>query len=165
MQPVTVAIADADRSRRAGYERFLQHELGVVLITNETSNNEVRNDHALINRRLKSRADISEQEDEVARVKRLKPNILLVNLNLCTDDDHALLLSLRHECPETRIILLVNDSVDENQFIPALEIGARGYLKYEAVQHYLSRAIQVVERGEAWVPRKMLGDIMKNVLH
>jgi len=165
MQPVTVAIADVDRDRRAGYERFLQDELCITLLTNVASSNEVGNDHAFVNRRLKPRTNVTPSEDEVARIKRLKPLVLLVNMNLCTDADYVLLLSLRRECPEARMVLLADDSVHENKIIQALEIGARGYLKYETVQLHLSMAIQAVGRGEAWVPRKMLGNIMDHMLN
>lgn len=165
IQPVTVAIADTDRDRRAGYERLLQSEIGITLLTNVTSSNEVSNDHAFVNRRLNPRTNVTASEDEVARIKRLKPLVLLVNLNLCADDDYALLRSLRRECPWAKMVLLTNDSIHESQIIQALEIGARGYLKYETVQLHLSMAIRVVGRGEAWVPRKMLGNIMDHMLN
>lgn len=165
IQPVTVAIADADHARRAKYERLLQGEIGITLLTNVASSTEARNDSEFVNRRLKPRTDVTAKEDEVARIKRLKPLVLLVNLDLCTDEDYALLLSLRRECPETLMVLLADDSIQESQLIKILEIGARGYLKNETVQHHLSMAIRVVGRGEAWVPRKMLGDIMSQMLN
>ena len=173
MQPVTVAIADTDHDRRAGYERLLQGESGIRLFTNGASDNEASDerlsfghlkDRALVDRRLKPRTKVTENEDEVARIKRLKPLVLLVNLNLCTDDDYALLLSLRHECPEALMVFLADNSVHEDKILKVLEIGARGYLKYETVQLHLSGAIKAVGRGEAWVPRKMLGNIMDHML-
>jgi DNA-binding NarL/FixJ family response regulator len=165
IQPITVAIADADLDRRAVYERLMQGEDGITLLTNATSSNEVSNDHVLVDRRLIARTNVTASENEVARIKRLKPLVLLVNLNLCTEEDYAFLLSLRHECPEALMVLLADDSIHESQIIQALEIGARGYLKYEAVQFHLSMAIRVVSRGEAWVPRKMLGNIMDHMLN
>ncbi|MDH4234130.1 MAG: DNA-binding response regulator [Gallionella sp.] len=165
MQPVTVAIVDTDRERRAGYERLIQGKLGIALLTNVSSGNHAGNNAAFVNRRLKLRTDISACEDEVARIRRLKPLVLLVNLNLCTDEDYALLLSLHHECPEALIVSLVDDAIHENQILQILEIGARGYLKYETMQLHLSKAIQVVGRGEAWVSRKMLGNIMDRILN
>jgi DNA-binding NarL/FixJ family response regulator len=164
-QTVTVAIADTDSDRRTGYERFLQDEHGITLLRNVTSGKEVGHSNEYLDRRAKPRTDISASEDEVARIKRLKPLVLLVNLNLCTDEDYALLLSLRRECPEVLMVLLADDSVEENKIIQALEIGARGYLKYETVQHHLSRAIQAVGHGEVWLPRKMMGNIMDYILN
>jgi len=165
MQNVTVAIADVNRDRRAAYERLLHGEDGITLLSNAGSSNGDRNDHAFVNRRAKQRTDILAYENEVARIKRLKPCVMLVNLDLSEDEGHALLLSLRSECPETHIVLLTDDFVQESKLIQALEIGARGYLSNDSVELYLSRAVQVVARGEAWVPRKMLGNIMDRVLN
>lgn len=165
MQNVTVAIADVDRDRRAGYERLLHGEDGITLLSNVGASNSERNDHAFINRRTKQRTDVLAYENEVARIKRLKPRVMLVNLDLSDDEGHALLLSLRCECPETHIVLLTDDFVQESRIIQALEIGARGYLSSETVEMYLSRAVQVVGRGEAWVPRRMLGNIMDHMLN
>lgn len=174
MQPVTVAIADTDRDRRAGYERLLQGESGIKLFTNGASGNKASDENlpfghskgrASVDRRLKPRTNVTGNENEVARIKRLKPLVLLVNLNLCTDEDYALLLSLRHECPEALMVFLADNSVHEDTILKVLEIGARGYLKYETVHLHLSGAIQAVGRGEAWVPRKMLGNIMDHMLN
>ena len=165
MQNVTVAIADVDRERRAGYERLLHGEDGITLLSNVGLGNEDRNDHAFVNHRVKQRTDILAYENEVARIKRLKPSVMLVNLDLSNDEGHALLLSLRCECPETFIVLLTDGFVQESRIIQALEIGARGYLSNKTVEMHLSRAVQVVGRGEAWVPRKMLGNIMDRVLN
>lgn len=165
MQTVTVAVADVNRDRRAGFERLLHGEEGIELLSNVGSSNGERNDHAFVNRRARQRTDISASENEVARIKRLQPKVMLVNLDLNADEDHALLLSLRSECPEARIVLLTDDTVHESKIFQALEIGAIGYLKNESVVAHLSRAVTVVGRGEAWVPRKMLGSIMDRVLN
>ena len=164
-QSVTVAVADADHERRAGYERLLQGEAGITLLTNGTANEKAGSGRAFVDRRVNPRTNLTLIENEVARIKRLKPLVLLINLNLCTDEDSVLLLSLRHECPEAQLVFLADDSIQEDKILKVLEIGARGYLKYETVRLHLSRAIQVVSQGEAWVPRKMLGNIMERVLN
>jgi len=164
-QAVTVAIADADRARRAGYERLLQGEDGITLLTNGTSSHEASGNRPFVNRRLKPRTNLTASENEVARIKRLKPLVLLINLNQCTDEDSALLLSLRRECPDTQMVFLADDSIHEDKILKVLEIGAIGYLKYETVRLHLTKAIQVVGQGEAWVPRKMLGNIMEHMLN
>ena len=165
MQNVTVAIADVDRDRRAGYERLLYGKDGITLLSNVGLGNEERNDHAFVNRRVRQRTDVLAYENEVARIKRLRPCVMLVNVDLSEDESHVLLLSLRCECPEAYIVLLTDGFVEESKIIQALEIGARGYLLHETVEMYLSKVVQVVGRGEAWVPRKMLGSIMNRMLN
>jgi DNA-binding NarL/FixJ family response regulator len=165
MQTITVAVADVNRDRRMGYERLLYGEDGITLLSNVGPSNGERNDHAFVNRRLQQRTNVTECENEVARIKRLRPAVMLINLDTGADENHALLLSLRSVCPESHIVLLADDTVQDEELIQALEIGARGYLKYEAIELHLSKAVQVVGRGEAWVPRKMLGSIMDRVLN
>lgn len=163
MQPVTVAIADADSDRRIKYEHSLRDELGVKLLVDVTSSN----DAMFTTRRAKSRTSISVPENEVARAKRLKPRVLLVDLNLSSEVNFSMLASLRRECPEIFVVLLVDDesSKSEDMIMQAMAAGARGYLSRTTAHRNLSRVAQVVERGEIWAPRKMLGKIMERVLH
>lgn len=163
MQTVTVAVADVDRDRRASYERLLYGEDGITLLSNVGQNDVVRNDHTFLCRRLAQRACAS--ASEVARIKRLNPRVVLINLDMVADEDQALFLSLRCECPESRIVLLAADTASETKIIQALEIGAQGYLKNETVELNLSRAVQTVGRGESWLPSKMLGCIMDRILN
>ena len=161
MQPITVAIADTDPGRQTKFEHSLQGELGIRVLTNvASSESDVVN-----NRRLKPRTSISAIEDAVARVRRLNPRVLLASLNQCLDADCAMLVSLRRECPETRVVLLADETIHETQVMQALASGARGCLSSESATPYLSKVVHVVDRGEAWVPRRMLGKIMDEVMH
>jgi len=161
MQPITVAIADTDRGRQTKFEHSLQGEQGIRVLTNvASSEGDVVN-----NRRLMPRTSISAIEDAVARIRRLSPRVLLANLSQCMDEDCAMLVSLRRECPETRVVLLAEETVREDQVIQALANGARGCLSSDSAAPCLSKVVHVVDRGEAWVPRKMLGKIMDEVWH
>lgn len=163
IQTFTVAIADADFDRRLEIERHLKGEIGIVLLSDDGINDSVT-DPAIARRTLRSRSEVTASENEVARIKLLKPLVLVVNLNRCNDEDYAFLLSLHHASPDARMILLIDDSIDEGQIIRILQIGARGYLNYENAWLHLPMAIRVVGRGEAWVPRKMLGSIIDHML-
>ncbi len=117
-------------------------------------------------RRRISRSNVTAVEDRVARVRRLKPRVLFANIKQAIEDDYALLESLRRECPQTLVVLLTDDpDHQEDQVMQALASGARGYLdiKSDTFNVNLSKAVHVVDRGEAWVPRKMLGKIMSQV--
>ena len=156
---VTVAIADTDPGRRIKLEQYLQDEPGIKVLTNIMS----------------SKSDIKPQfgldtavraiDDVVAKISKLKPRIVFVNLDKSTGGDYALLEALNRECPETLVLLLTDKSVQEEQIIQALANGARGYLSHEADPFYFLKAVHVVDRGEIWVTRKMLGKIMDKVLH
>jgi DNA-binding NarL/FixJ family response regulator len=160
MQKVTVAIADTDLARRAKLEQSLQGEQDIKVLTNVIS--EGRGDST--DHPLDSHADLTEFEDVIARIGLLKPRILFVNLDQSTGG-FALLQALHREYPETLLVLLTDKSAEEEQIIEALANGARGCLDHEAAPSYFLKAVRMVDRGEVWVTRRMLGKIMDRILH
>lgn len=160
MQMVTVAIADTDPGRRTKLEQSLQGGQGIKVLTNVMSNgNDTSSDRQFV-----PRTNITAIEDVVARIGRLKPRILFVNLDQSMGG-FALLEALHREYPETLVVLLTDKSSKEEQIIQALANGARGCLHHEAAPAYFLKAVRMVDRGEIWVTRKMLGKIMDKVLH
>jgi len=161
LQSITVAVVDDDAGRREKTEHCLQSEGSVMVLRNaETKKNEVT-----VDRRRSDRINVSPTENLVAKVRRLKPRILLANLKQCTEGECAMLIALRRECPDTLVVMLVDASASEEEgVINALANGARGYLNVDADMSNLSKAVKVIDRGENWVPRKMLGNIMNQVL-
>lgn len=142
MQAITVAIADDDEIRRARYEHFLQGAPGIRVLT-----------------------DVTARTGDISKIRELNPRVLLVSLKQCSDADYAMLNSLRRECPEMGVILLTDEaSPHDDLIIQALAKGARGYLNLEAGSAHISKAVRVIERGEAWVPRKMLKKVMDQIL-
>ncbi len=162
MQPIAVTISDENVGRRVRLEHLLHGEPGIRILTHAKSNeNDMFKD-----RRLVSREGTTAVEDCVAKVRRLKPRVLFATIKQCIDDDYAMLVSLRRECPQTLVVLLADDpDQQEDQVMQALASGARGYLdiKSDTFNVNLSKAVHVVDRGEAWVPRKMLGKIMSQI--
>lgn len=137
MESITVAIADPDRSGMAACKSMLQHDRDITVVRQTTSGKGL-----------------------VYKMLQLQPRILLLSLGLCTDAECSVLQALRRACPETRVVLLAHHSVQEERLANALAIGARGYLEQDDVRRLLTTAVHCVDRGEAWVSRKMLGKIM-----
>ena len=159
MQMVTVAIADTDPGRRIKLEQYLQDGPGIkVLINIMPSKKEIKH-------QLEPDTAVIPVDEVVARIGQLKPRIVFVSLDQSIGGDFALLEALHRECPETLVLLLADKSVQEEQIIQALASGARGCLSHEADPLYFLKAVHVVDRGEIWVTRKMLGKIMDRVLH
>ena len=161
MQTVTVAIADTDAGRRSKLEQSLQGGPGIEVLTDVMSDR----DDIPAGHEPESYKNTVSTEDVVARITQLKPRILFVNLDLSIEGDCALLETLHRICPETLVLLLTDKSVQEEHIIQALASGARGCLSHEADPFYFLKAVRVVDRGEIWVTRQMLGKIMDRVLH
>lgn len=160
MKKVTVAIADTNPARRASLEQSLQGEQDIKVITNVLS----REVETSGERRLKPRTDITEIEDVITRIGQLKPRILFIDLHESTGG-FALLEALYREYPETLLVLLTDKSAKEEEVLQALATGVRGCMDHEAAPTYFLKAVRVVDRGEVWVTRKMLGKMMDEVLH
>ena len=161
MQTVTVAIADTDAGRRSKLEQSLQEGSGIEVLTDVMSDR----DGIPAAHEPESHKNPVSTEDVVARITQLKPRILFVNLDLSIERECALLEALHRTCPETLVLLLTDKSVQEEQVIQALANGARGCLSHETDPFYFLKAVRVVDRGEIWVTRRMLGKIMDRVLH
>ena len=159
MQTVSVAISDANYERRSSYEYALREMPDVRLLANDESSADI----LLTSRRSKSRINMTIVENELARIKRLMLRVLLMDMNLCPEDVCEMLEYLRRECSETYVVLVGDESGNEELIMNALIAGARGYLSHETVHHNLPKVAKVVNRGEFWVARKMLGIMMDRV--
>jgi DNA-binding NarL/FixJ family response regulator len=103
-------------------------------------------------------------ENAVARIKRLRPQILLINANQAIDEYCDLLFVLRYECPDTQAILIINEAVEENYLLETLACGARGFVTDNLDSLNFSKVIDAINRGEAWVSRKLVGKIMHQIV-
>ena len=162
MHPITVAIADVNLEKREALEQFLQNDRQTLNVLSDRISNEKERSY---DRRLKSRDNITFIEDNIARVNRLRPRVLLVNTQFFSNTVYDFLAALRQRCPDTKVIILTNNSIEENKILEGLASGARGFLNYGADLVSFSKAVCTVDRGEAWVPRKMLGRIMEKILY
>ena len=160
METITVAIADTDLDRRSKLEQSLQGEQDIKVLTNVISDG----GPLIADRRINPRTDITEFEDVIARIGRLKPRVLFVNLDQSTGG-FALFEALHREYPETLLVLLTDKSAKDEEIMQALANGACGYLPHEAAPAHFLKAVRTIDRGEIWVTRKMLGKIMDKVLH
>ena len=136
MPPITVVIADADKTSRTLSLNTLQPEKGISVV--EVARNGL---------------------EAIKAADGLKPRILLLNLNLFKGKRDHLVRALRQKSPRTKIILLTRRA-RENQIFEALSHGALGYLKEKAINGFLVKAVRKVDAGEAWVPRKMVAKIV-----
>lgn len=90
---------------------------------------------------------------------RLAPEVVLMSVDLPDgtglDAGRALLASL----PEIKIIFLAS-SDDEDQFLAAIRMGAKGFLLRSVPVPKLVMALRGLERGEAAISREMAARLM-----
>jgi DNA-binding NarL/FixJ family response regulator len=97
--------------------------------------------------------------DEAITWIKQRPDILLLDVRLLTDHRGAFLSLLRRASRRTRVILVAPTGT-EDLVIDGLCYGALGYLDLDADVRSLSKAVQVVHSGQAWIPRSMVAELV-----
>lgn len=97
--------------------------------------------------------------EAVAMVSRRRPALLLLDLALAPATTSTLLADVRKRSPKTRV-LAIDDRLDEERVLRAAKAGAHGYMLWEAIPAYLSKAVGVMAAGEAWFSRKLMGRLI-----
>ena len=92
-------------------------------------------------------ADGSTASEAVDIARRLRPDIMLLDLRLPGDDGIAAATTIGRECPTVRILILTASECDDD-VATMLERGARGYLLKGCTGHEIVRAVRGVCGGE-----------------
>ena len=161
MRPINVAVVDVNQKNREALEHFLQQDWqSLTVLTDALS----KRDERVIERRLKSRENITLTEDNLARINRLKPQVLFVNAQYFLADCMFFVL-LHRQCPEVLAILLTDETTEENEIMKALANGVCGFLSQKSGLIDFLKATKAVKHGETWVLRKFHGKIMGRILY
>ena len=117
-------------------------------------------DHALVREGLRAVlhaapdiAVIGEAASGIAAVaiaRQLRPDVLVLDLEMPDGDGVTALRELVRTVPEVRVLILTVYSEDE-RLLPLLEAGARGYLSKAVGARDLLEAIRVVAAGDVYV--------------
>jgi two-component system nitrate/nitrite response regulator NarL len=92
-------------------------------------------------------------------VRRLKPEVLLLDYNLPREDGTNLLADLREAEPGVKVILLCH-TISREDTIDALRLGTRGIVLTTEPTDSLIECIQKVVRDEFWLGKDGLRDIV-----
>ena len=102
--------------------------------------------------------------DTIRMAGRLKPRVLLLDLEVASRDGAAVLRLIRRRSPGTRVILLTARTSGERALDALGRGGAHGYLERRALRAFLPEAVRAVVAGEGWVPRKLIGKIVDRLV-
>ncbi len=117
-------------------------------------------DHTLFREGLRRLLDTEPDIDMVAEAKsgaelfplleRAQPDLLLLDLNLQGENGLDLLPRLLEQFPDLKVLVLTA-SIDQEDRVNSIKLGARGVvLKYAAAEN-LIKSIRKVADGEMWV--------------
>ena len=88
--------------------------------------------------------------EAVRLAEQLRPNLVLMDLNMPVLDGTAATIELLRRVPECRVLVLTTYA-DDNSVFQALRAGARGYLTKDADGDQVELAIHTVHEGRTWL--------------
>jgi DNA-binding NarL/FixJ family response regulator len=126
-QTINILIAEDHEITRVGLKLTLNHIAGFNVL-----------------------GEAEDGKEAVAKVKELKPNVVLMDIGLPMLDGIAATCQIKEQVPGTRVIMLTSHDNDRDIFA-ALAAGADGYCLKEVSGTQLVMAIRAVADGVAWL--------------
>lgn len=137
MNPIRVLITDDHLIIREGLRLILETADGIDIV-----------------------GEASDGAECLQLVPGLKPDVILMDLQMPRMDGITAIGHLRSEHPEIAIVILTTFNEDE-QMIHGLQVGARGYLLKDTSRENLLDTIQAAARGETLLKPEILARVLK----
>jgi two-component system, NarL family, response regulator DevR len=93
---------------------------------------------------------------------RLRPDILLLDINLPGSDGLRVLRELGPRLPEMRIVMLTV-SASKRDLLEAMRSGAAGYLTKDLGPEALQRAVRGIREGDLPMSRAMAAEVVRSL--
>jgi DNA-binding NarL/FixJ family response regulator len=128
-------------------------------------------DHALVRSAVRQALDAPDLEvvgeaatadDALLLAPQLKPDILLLDINLPGADGLRLLRELVPRLPDTRIVMLTVSS-SRRDLAEAVRFGAAGFLTKDLGPEALQRAVRGIRSGDLAMSRAMASDLIREL--
>ncbi len=136
---VTVLIADDQTLFREGIKDLLEDEKGISVVGEASNGPEV-----------------------VAMAKKLRPDVILMDIKLPQLDGISATRIIRKECPQTNVIVL-SSYEDEAHVTEAIQAGANGYLSKMLPASELVHALKTFTTDGVMIPQPLMGKLIQGL--
>src|SRR5437762_1930876 len=109
--------------------------------------------------RLKVVGEAANRAEALASAKRLQPDIILLDLDMNSDNGLNFLPQLLTAAPRGRVLILTGVR-DPAALGKAIRLGASGLILKEKTTEVLIKAIEKVYDGEVWFDRSTIGSVL-----
>jgi DNA-binding NarL/FixJ family response regulator len=142
VEPLRVVIAERQGLLRAGIRILLESQDAIVVA-----------------------GEAATGADAVAAVRAVRPDVVLVDMDLTGTDGLEAAREILDEAPagETRVVMLMTSQSDDAVF-DALRVGATGLLLKDTEPDELVAAVRIVARGEAALAPALAGRLVADFL-
>ena len=104
----------------------------------------------------------SSADDALELAPQLRPDVLLLDINLPDGDGLRVLRELRPRLPETKIVMLTV-STDRRDLMDAVRAGAAGFLTKDLSPDALLRSVLGLRRGDLPMSRAMAAEVVRSL--
>ena len=98
----------------------------------------------------------------VRLTRRLRPDLVLIDMGIQTLDAIAVIRTIRSELPDTQVIVISGGS-DDVSAVESLRAGATAYLRREARIEDLLRAIRSAVAGQVVIPARAVARLLHSM--
>jgi DNA-binding NarL/FixJ family response regulator len=137
--PILIVILDSHTLFRAGIRRIIESQPGMEVV-----------------------GEAGSLSESLEIITNLKPDIILVELNLTGQQEHDILSSIVKASEGTRVILVTGTS-DPKVHQKAVEEGVVGVVYKTQPPEILIKAIEKVYAGEVWLERSLIANVLSRL--
>ena len=107
--------------------------------------------------------EATEWEELERAMANVRPSVLLLDLALLPPEGIGSIFTIQRLSPSTKIILL-SSGFEVKEAIRAVKSGARGVCHKDIEPSMLKKAIEVVQKGEVWMGRKLVSHLLSEIV-
>ncbi|MDD5655862.1 MAG: response regulator transcription factor [Elusimicrobia bacterium] len=133
---VRVLIADDQTLFREGIKDLLENEKMVEVI-----------------------GEAADGQDVIRQARKLKPDVILMDIKLPQIDGIAATRQIRKECPNTNVLIL-SSYEDEAHVMESIQAGANGYLSKMLPASELVNALKAFANDGVMIPQQVMGKLI-----
>jgi two-component system nitrate/nitrite response regulator NarL len=102
-------------------------------------------------------------EDALAAVRRVQPDVLLVDLHMPKMDGLSVAQALKREGSPTRVVV-ITAAVSEKEALECLRLGVAGIVLKDMPSSLVLQCVQKVAAGDVWVEKRSFNRVMEHLL-
>jgi two-component system, NarL family, nitrate/nitrite response regulator NarL len=103
--------------------------------------------------------EAADGRDAINLAQRLEPDVIVLDLLMPRVSGLDVLRELTETHGRFKVIVLTA-SIEKQQLVDALQLGARGVILKDSVTQELVRAIHAVSEGQYWIGQQRVGDLV-----
>jgi DNA-binding NarL/FixJ family response regulator len=136
---LTVLIADDQTLFREGIKDLLENEKTIEVV-----------------------GEAADGQEAVRLAKKLKPNVILMDIKLPHMDGVSATRQIRKECPDTNVLIL-SSFEDEAHVMESIQAGANGYLSKMLPASELVNALKTFANEGVMIPQPVMGKLIQGL--